>query len=138
MLQRGCGMRNLVTGARSEFAASHRATAADGQALRGSIHESRHSSWQAQIDVEHDAVLRMAALKLLGQSPFIAIRAIRCEVQDGVLTLRGSVASFYLKQVALSVVRELKQVRAIHNDVEVGVAPSRACLWVDKESASGV
>jgi osmotically-inducible protein OsmY len=36
----------------------------------------------------------------LVKSPYGAIRAVSCRVNDGVLTLSGSVPSYYLKQIA--------------------------------------
>ena len=131
-----CNVDNSVTGVRPNLAATLRMTAATGQAARLNIHETRLASRQAQADAENDATLSAEARRLLASSPFVAIRSLHCEVRDGVLTLRGRVATFYLKQVALSVVRPLVQVREVRNEVEVGVAVRRACLWFDDGSPS--
>ncbi len=39
------------------------------------------------------------------KSPYWSIRQVSCKVQDTVVTLRGSVPSFYMKQIAQTVVR---------------------------------
>ena len=46
-------------------------------------------------------------------------REIRCTFQDGVLTLHGSVPSFYLKQVLQSILKDMPGVARIDNRVEV-------------------
>jgi osmotically-inducible protein OsmY len=51
---------------------------------------------QPSSDKALEALVRNEYLK----SPYGAIRAISCHVADGVLTLSGSVPSYYLKQVA--------------------------------------
>lgn len=46
-------------------------------------------------------------------------REITCDYEDGVLTLRGSVPSFYLKQVLQSIVKKVPGVDRINNRVDV-------------------
>jgi len=46
-------------------------------------------------------------------------REIDCGFTDGVLTLHGSVPSFYLKQVLQSILRDVPGVRRIDNRVDV-------------------
>lgn len=59
------------------------------------------------------------AAKILYASEFLALRAVRCEFANGCLTLRGVVASFHLKQVAQTLVRDLPGVARIVNRLEV-------------------
>jgi hypothetical protein len=40
--------------------------------------------------------------RLFRASPFAAVRYLRCEFHDGVLTLSGRVPTYYTKQIALS------------------------------------
>jgi hypothetical protein len=110
-----------------EPAAARRAAAAVGRAGRRAIEVSRHACRQP-LAAEPDVTLCSDALQMLARSPFIAIRSIRCEAHDGVLTLRGRVPSFYLKQIALATVRR-SQAREVHNEVEVGIGTGRATLW---------
>jgi osmotically-inducible protein OsmY len=60
----------------------------------------------------------------LRTSPYLALRDIGCSYRDGVLTLRGCVATYYLKQLAQTLVGDLEGVRAVINRIEV-LAPSR-------------
>ena len=46
-------------------------------------------------------------------------REISCEYHEGVLTLRGSVPSFYLKQVLQSILKDVPGVERIDNRVDV-------------------
>jgi len=46
-------------------------------------------------------------------------REFACEYQDGILTLRGSVPSFYLKQLLQSALLKVPGVLRINNQVDV-------------------
>ena len=67
---------------------------------------------RVEVDIEETARIR------LQHSPYRAIRRVTCRYQDGVLTLRGRVATFHYKQLA-----EIKGVTQIVNEVEVDAAP---------------
>jgi osmotically-inducible protein OsmY len=56
---------------------------------------------------------------LLRESRYSALRQICCEVCAGVLILRGRVSSYYLKQVAQTVVARAEGVQRIDNQIEV-------------------
>jgi osmotically-inducible protein OsmY len=56
----------------------------------------------------------------LRRSGYLALRDLRCEVASGVLHLRGRVPSYYLKQMAQSIVDEVDGVVQVFNFVEVG------------------
>ena len=57
----------------------------------------------------------------LAESCYFSCRPkqIECEYRDGVLTLRGRVPSFYLKQMAQTVLKEINGVERIDNQVDV-------------------
>ena len=55
----------------------------------------------------------------LRRSGYPELRLIACEFHEGVLTLRGRVSTFYLKQVAQTAVSELADVGEINNRLEV-------------------
>lgn len=59
------------------------------------------------------------AQTLLRASPFLPLRKLTCEYHEGVLTLRGKVPTFYLKQLAQTRMQELLRVEEINNQVEV-------------------
>jgi osmotically-inducible protein OsmY len=68
-------------------------------------------------------VHELAERRLRGSS-FLALRTIDCEYREGVLTLRGRLPTYYLKQVAQEVVAEVEGVERVSNSIEV-VAPVR-------------
>ncbi len=62
----------------------------------------------------------------LSQSPYSELRGLNGDFHEGILTLRGRVSSFYMKQVAQTLVKRVDGVERIVNRVEVtGPAP----LW---------
>jgi hypothetical protein len=63
------------------------------------------------------------AERLLQESPYYGLRHIQCDFHEGMITLRGRVASYYLKQVAQTVVRQIQRGIVVNNLLEV--APSR-------------
>ena len=66
-----------------------------------------------------DAVVESKARQLLGESNYLALRRLNCEFHNGHLVLRGRVPTFYLKQVAQTLMRQLPQVRQIENRLDV-------------------
>jgi osmotically-inducible protein OsmY len=55
----------------------------------------------------------------LRRSPYYDVRNAACNFHEGVLTLRGRVSSYYLKQMAQTLVRRLDGVGEIDNQLEV-------------------
>jgi hypothetical protein len=76
--------------------------------------------------VPDDPLLR-AALQALQGSGYLVLRSVRCDVEDGVIVLSGTVPSFYLKQVAQAVLLRLGGIRAVRNAVEVRGAVGGSC-----------
>jgi osmotically-inducible protein OsmY len=64
-------------------------------------------------------VIDHAAEERLRRSSYLALRDISCLASDGVLTLRGSLPSYYLKQVAQEIVSGVEGVRHVANQIEV-------------------
>jgi osmotically-inducible protein OsmY len=52
-------------------------------------------------------------------SPYLALRDVGCAYRDGVLTLRGCLPTYYLKQMAQEVSAVVEGVRSIANEIEV-------------------
>lgn len=71
---------------------------------------------------EKQVVQAQAQSRLRG-SCYRQLHLVSCEFHEGVLTLRGHVSSFYLKQLAQTLIRELDGVAQINNRLEVA-APS--------------
>lgn len=55
----------------------------------------------------------------LAASPYLPLRTLTCDSHEGVLAIRGQVASYYLKQLAQTAVREVPGVEEINNQVRV-------------------
>jgi hypothetical protein len=55
----------------------------------------------------------------LRRSGYLAMEHLSCAFRDGVLTLRGRLPSYYLKQIALAVVATVEGVERIDDQVEV-------------------
>jgi osmotically-inducible protein OsmY len=55
----------------------------------------------------------------LRQSAYFELRSVACEYHEGVLTLRGRVPSYYLKQLAQALVDKVEGVLELNNQVDV-------------------
>jgi hypothetical protein len=53
------------------------------------------------------------------RSAYLALHQLSCDFRAGVLTLRGRLPSYYLKQVALAVVTTVEGVQCLDDQVEV-------------------
>ena len=62
--------------------------------------------------------LAMRTIREQAAHPF-CFRRVTCRYDQGVLTLHGRVATFYLKQVLQTLLMDLDGVRQIDNEVEV-------------------
>jgi hypothetical protein len=63
--------------------------------------------------------LNLAVRDLLRSSGYRLLRTLRCQVREGVVTIWGTVPSFFLKQMAQEAVLKLDQIREVKNLVEV-------------------
>ncbi len=62
-----------------------------------------------------------AAELLLRQSPYSVLKDIDCDFHEGLLVMRGSVPTFYLKQIAQTICRSVAGVRQVVNLLDVTV-----------------
>ena len=62
------------------------------------------------------AEIAQAALR---RSAYFELRNVSCDFSSGILTLNGSVPTYYLKQLAQTSVADVPGVIEIHNHVEV-------------------
>jgi osmotically-inducible protein OsmY len=81
----------------------------------------RHSGLPAQ---RREEVVEACAAAQLRRSGYSEIRHVTCRFHEGILCLRGRVSSYYLKQIAQTIVLELENVRETNNQLEV-IAPPR-------------
>jgi osmotically-inducible protein OsmY len=66
------------------------------------------------------------AERRLHRHSHLALRRVRCEVKNGLLVLHGCLPSYYLKQVAQSLVCGLEGIRGVENRIEVVAGGSRS------------
>jgi osmotically-inducible protein OsmY len=71
--------------------------------------------------VQHTVV--DAVKQRLGALWYPELRQIACEYHEGVLTLRGVVSSYFMKQMAQSAIQSINGVEAISNRLEVLYPP---------------
>ena len=57
----------------------------------------------------------------LRESMYPSLRTVRCQFKDGLLTLRGIVPTFYVKQVIFSLVEDLEseRIKGINDEIDV-------------------
>lgn len=83
----------------------------------------------------HDAAA-VAAARLRG-SPYMALRDVACEMRGSVLTLRGRVSSYYLKQLAQTLLQGIAEVLSVDNQLDVVAAPPGASYRGQEASFPG-
>ena len=59
----------------------------------------------------------------LRNSGYHELHRVSCEFHEGVLTLRGCVSSYYLKQLAQELIRHLDGAEEVNNRLEVAGEP---------------
>lgn len=69
--------------------------------------------------------VRDLAEKRLQSNPYLALKNVSCEYSDGVLTLRGRLPTYYLRQIAQAAVSGMDGVRAVVDCIEVVPATAR-------------
>jgi osmotically-inducible protein OsmY len=78
-------------------------------------------------DPDCNDVVEELARRCLWESSHRALRRISCCHRDGVLTLRGQLPSYYLKQVTQALVLGVEGVQAVYNYVEVSETVTPIC-----------
>lgn len=74
---------------------------------------------QPPVLAREDAI-RTAAETKLRQASYRPLRQVRCEFHEGVLTLRGRVPTYHLKQMAQTLIGSLDGILEVSNRLEVG------------------
>jgi hypothetical protein len=82
---------------------------------------------QADTATDHPAPgecpITLLAVYRLRRTGYGALQGVGCTFESGVLHLRGCVPTYYLKQVAQSVVVDLEGVLRVNNQLEVFCQP---------------
>lgn len=68
---------------------------------------------------QQQQMVEQAVEAALQQAGYYALKQIRCEFDRGMLTLCGSVPSFYMKQMAQAAVSRVSGIELIDNQLEV-------------------
>ena len=76
--------------------------------------ETRHTLALLAIDP-----LAEEAQRVLSESAYADLRRLRCDCQEGVVSIRGRLPSFYLKQMAQTAVARISGVRRVNNQIKV-------------------
>lgn len=79
----------------------------------------RHSCGNGTSVFWRKEIVEVEAGARLRQSSYREVRCVTCEFREGVVTLRGRVPTFYLKQIAQSLVLTMERVEGINNRLEV-------------------
>jgi hypothetical protein len=68
--------------------------------------------------------LRAEAEERLRRSGYLALRDVTCDASAGQVSLGGRLPSYYLKQLAQSIIGDIVGVTSVHNEIVVDT-PSR-------------
>ena len=81
-------------------------------------HANRQTQRAAEPPAAADRSGSLAQARL-SASPFLPLRALQCQEQNGHVTIRGRVPTDYLKELSAMLVRSIDGVRRVTNEVEV-------------------
>ena len=84
-----------------------------------SMSEGGSKAQDAPADAAAKTGVAEHAERILHESPYHQLHTLKCEFDSGVLTVRGRVSTFYLKQVAQCAIIQLNGVVRIDNRIEV-------------------
>jgi osmotically-inducible protein OsmY len=71
------------------------------------------------VPLADEVVTQRIAAARLRESPYSELRSLTCRFHRGVLSLQGSVPTYYLKQVAQTIVRQVAGVHRVDNQLQV-------------------
>ena len=77
------------------------------------------AAWITESQLPSEAGLEAAAEARLGHSAYLELRSIRCSAGARMLRLQGQVSSYYLRQIAQTIVQGLEGVDAVENQLQV-------------------
>jgi hypothetical protein len=71
----------------------------------------------------HAASVVLQVQRELHESPYLSMRQITCDYREGVLTLRGSAPTYYVKQLVQTIALRIEGVDEVANRITV-IAPN--------------
>jgi osmotically-inducible protein OsmY len=75
-------------------------------------------NWLGRLTGRPMGVAKRAEARLRGK-PYLALKSVSCSYRDGVLTLRGRVATRLLKQIAQAVASRVEGAERLEDEIEV-------------------
>ena len=87
--------------------------------MSGTVQSKPPSAARTTVISSLEDLITVAAESPLLKSSYLELRRVSCEFQAGILTLRGRVPRYYLKQIAQSLVTEVSGVTEIDNQLDV-------------------
>lgn len=84
--------------------------------------EAGHSAYSLAASAESESpaeLVERVAERRLEDSGYRVLSRVRCRFEAGILTLSGRVPSFYMKQVAQTLVMSLHSVQKVDNRLDV-------------------
>ena len=73
----------------------------------------------SRVVFQSSAELLREVQRRLASSPYRCVRNIECECDEGVVLLRGELPSYFFKQMAQELLREMTGCSAVENQIEV-------------------
>jgi osmotically-inducible protein OsmY len=80
---------------------------------------AKSSAGEGQVSASEEDTLSRDVQQALRCSSHVGLRAVRCTSAGGHVTLTGDVASYYLKQIAQTIVGRVKNVESVNNQLVV-------------------
>ena len=71
------------------------------------------------VDTEQRYCLEDQVHDVISKSPYLTRRSVCCETNNGHVVLKGQVGTFFQKQMATEIMRQVKGVEQIDNRLEV-------------------
>jgi len=81
-----------------------------------------YQPWESESEPDLDYSLRETVIQGLRRSGYSPLSDIKIEVADGVVDVFGVVPSFYLKQMAQTIILRIGQAKAIRNNLKVPIS----------------
>ena len=85
-------------------------------------------SERQRLEIDRDDEVHRRVVEVLATKHFPVFRAIDIDVDQNVVTMSGSLGSFYEKQVALTACQQVAGVRQIVDCLDVACEPREALL----------
>lgn len=69
--------------------------------------------------IDEDDLIRRSAQRKFRESGYFVLRDVQCRVEQGIVTLFGTVPSYYMKQIAQTIILRMEGAEGVQNFVVV-------------------